>query len=170
MDVAPRSLGEHVEAEQEDSDDLMVESDVAIRSSVPTVSDVTTPLVEGRNIVSSSQPSGGEVEVKASVVNVAGSSPSKALKVSQPSEEYKDVVSRLSAFGVPQTRSRTNIGTCRSQLFGLFTKRGVGITNATRERVQVTQLLHDLAKTRSDPTPYLAIAFNEMSDAGVQEH
>eukprot|EP00971_Amphidinium_carterae_P140173 2777635-Amphidinium_carterae.1 len=156
MDVAPRSLGEHVEAEREDSDDLMAESDVAIRSSVPTESDAITPLVEGNNIVSSSQPS--------------GSSSSKALKVSQPSQEYKDVVSRLSAFGVPQTQSRTNIGTCRSQLFGLFTKRGVGITNATRERVQVLQLLHDLARTRSDPTPYLAIAFNEMSDVGVQEH
>eukprot|EP00971_Amphidinium_carterae_P017745 349692-Amphidinium_carterae.2 len=73
-------------------------------------------------------------------------------------------------FGIPQTRSRTNVGVCRSQLFGLYTKRGIGMTKVTKARFQVMRLLHQLAETRADPTPYLAVALNELSDTGVQEH
>eukprot|EP00971_Amphidinium_carterae_P240789 4780231-Amphidinium_carterae.1 len=93
-----------------------------------------------------------------------------ALKVSLPGGDYEGIVRQLLMFGVPETRSRTNLGTCRSQLFGLYTKRGVGVTNVTRKRQQVLQLIHALARTRADPTPYLSVAFNEMHDEGIQEH
>eukprot|EP00971_Amphidinium_carterae_P330751 6463959-Amphidinium_carterae.1 len=95
---------------------------------------------------------------------------STALKVSVPEGDYTRVTGELASFGVPETKSRTNLGACRSQLFGLYTRRGVGITSVTKSRTQVLHLLHELAKTRESPTPYLAIAFNELRDVGIQEH
>eukprot|EP00971_Amphidinium_carterae_P351527 6492153-Amphidinium_carterae.1 len=95
---------------------------------------------------------------------------SSALRVTSPVKEYARIVSQLSAFGVPETKSRTNIGNCRSQLFGLFTRRGLGVTKVTSSRTQVLNLVHELAKTRADPTPYLSVAFNELHDSSVQEH
>eukprot|EP00971_Amphidinium_carterae_P118100 2339779-Amphidinium_carterae.2 len=56
---------------------------------------------------------------------------STALKVSIPEWEYTHVIGELASFGVPETKSRTNVGACRSQLFGLYTRRGVGITSVT---------------------------------------
>eukprot|EP00971_Amphidinium_carterae_P352115 6492435-Amphidinium_carterae.1 len=94
----------------------------------------------------------------------------KVLNASEPGGEYHRIVRDLFAVGVPMTKSRTNIGDCRSQLYGLYTKRGLGITSVTHSRPQVLRLLHELGRTRRDPTPYLAIAFNELLDVGVQEH
>eukprot|EP00971_Amphidinium_carterae_P338467 6475821-Amphidinium_carterae.1 len=84
--------------------------------------------------------------------HMSEASASKALAVSLPYDEYGRITQALSEYGVPMTRSRTNLGTCRSQLFGLFTKRGVGVTNMTQTRPEVMKLLHELGKTRHDPT------------------
>eukprot|EP00971_Amphidinium_carterae_P147465 2922288-Amphidinium_carterae.2 len=76
----------------------------------------------------------------------------------------------LSKHGVPTTNSRTNVGTkVRSMLLGLYTRRGIGITNKT-ERFPILDVLHDLARTCSVPVDYVSIAVNVMTDTSVREH
>eukprot|EP00971_Amphidinium_carterae_P082591 1633835-Amphidinium_carterae.1 len=88
----------------------------------------------------------------------------------------REVSSRLEAYllehGVPTTASRTNLGMgkrVRSLLLGLYTRRGIGVTNKTRS-FPLLEELHSLARTCAVPLSYTSITINVVSEASVEEH
>eukprot|EP00971_Amphidinium_carterae_P163230 3236298-Amphidinium_carterae.1 len=62
---------------------------------------------------------------------------------------------------LPKMRSRTNVflGNERDRgiLLGVYTRRGVGITNRTHRDSDLLELIHTIASLRADPTPYTSV-------------
>eukprot|EP00971_Amphidinium_carterae_P350634 6491657-Amphidinium_carterae.1 len=72
--------------------------------------------------------------------------------------------------GVPATASRTNLGkSVHSQLLGLYTRRGVGVTKRTVS-FSLLEELHALARTCSESPSYTSISVNVITDADIQMH
>eukprot|EP00971_Amphidinium_carterae_P348454 6490498-Amphidinium_carterae.1 len=73
------------------------------------------------------------------------------------------VVSLLQNKTLPKLRSRTNIFDAtrrnppRGVLLGAFTRRGCGVSKATSSLMSLTEIVHQIAQLRSDPTPYASV-------------
>eukprot|EP00971_Amphidinium_carterae_P324128 6441335-Amphidinium_carterae.1 len=77
---------------------------------------------------------------------------------------------------IPRASSRTNIAPTsdecefpRSVLIGAYTRRGVGVTNAsTRDDFKgILKTVHSLAKTRKSQDPYCSVQLNHYSSLAV---